>query len=64
MFVLNLTIAVMLLKYEEFENDDDTSRINIELHDYAEAHGLPCKLVEFLLEQNNLCISQDGQKML
>ena len=64
MFVLNLTIAVMLLKYEEFEKNNDHSAIGIELHDYAEDLGLPCKLVGFLLAQDNLSVCSNGQKIL
>ena len=35
MFVLNLTIAVMLLKYEEFDRQDDDSTHVKELHEYG-----------------------------
>lgn len=56
-FVLNLTIAVMLLKYEEFDksekDDDEFSEMNV----YGEEIGLPFQFVDFIIEQDNLSIS-------
>jgi len=63
-FVLNLTIAVMLLKYEEFDKSEKSSTHVQDLHEHGEQIGLPFKFVEFLIEQDNIQISQSGLKML
>lgn len=49
-FVLNLTIAVMLLKYEEFDKSEKSSTHVQDLHEHGEQIGLPFKFVEFLIE--------------
>jgi hypothetical protein len=50
MFVLNLTIAVMLIAFmdENDENEDNTD--NSELVEQGESIGLPYKLIDFLIE--------------
>lgn len=63
-FVLNLTIAVMLLKYEEFDKSEKSSTHIQDLHEHGEQIGLPFKFVEFLIEQDNIAISTSGMKML
>lgn len=63
-FVLNLTIAVMLLKYEEFDKQEKGSTHIQELHEHGEQIGLPFKFVEFIIEQDNISISQTGLKLL
>lgn len=64
MFVLNLTIAVMLLKYDEFESQNESDDKDQDLREYAEGVGLPFKFIDFVLEQDNLHISQKGAKLL
>ena len=53
-FVLNLTIAVMLLKYEEFDKSEKGSSHLQDLHDYGEQIGLPEKFVAFIIEQDSM----------
>ena len=53
-FVLNLTIAVMLLKYEEFDQKDSNSDHSKELSEYGQRVGIPMNLVEFLIDQDNI----------
>lgn len=64
MFVLNLTIAVMLLKYEEFDKSEKNSTHIQDLKEHGENIGLPFQFVDFILEQDNLSISQSGLKIL
>lgn len=65
MFVLNLTIAVMLLKYDEFSNSDEgQDDKDQELIEYAEQIGLPYRFIDFILEHDGIQISQKGLKML
>ena len=63
-FVLNLTIAVMLLKYEEFDKTEKSSSHLQDLHEYGEKIGLPFKFIEFIIDQDNLQVSQKGLKIL
>lgn len=63
-FVLNLTIAVMLLKYEEFDKSEKQEDSGDDLAVYGEEIGLPFEFVEFILEQDNLTISKKGMKIL
>jgi hypothetical protein len=64
-FVLNLTIAVMLLKYEEYDKENqDCSEHMQELHEYGEKIGLPLRFTEFLIDQDNIQISLKGLKVL
>jgi len=64
MFVLNLTIAVMLLKYEEFDKSEKNSTHIQDLKEHGEKIGLPFNFVDFVIEQDNLSISQSGLKIL
>jgi tRNA C32,U32 (ribose-2'-O)-methylase TrmJ len=63
-FVLNLTIAVMLLKYEEFDKSEEGSTHLEELQDFGEQIGLPARFIEFLIEQDNINISKKGLRVL
>jgi hypothetical protein len=63
-FVLNLTIAVMLIKYEEYDKSEKSSTHVRDLYEYGEKIGLPVKFVEFVLDQDNLQISESGMKIL
>ena len=63
-FVLNLTIAVMLLKYEEFDKSEKGSTHLQDLHEYGEKIGLPYRFIEFIIEQDNLQVSPKGLKIL
>lgn len=64
MFVLNLTIAVMLLKYDEFAEEESSDEGRQELVEYAEQIGLPYRFIDFILEQDGIQISQKGLKLL
>ena len=63
-FLLNLTIAVMLQKYEELGKTTGASKHKSELLEFGYAAGLPKELIEFLITQDNLTISkkQRGNK--
>ena len=64
MFVLNLTIAVMLLKYDELNEENDESEQILELREMGEEIGLPFKFIDFIIETDNIGISNKGLKML
>jgi hypothetical protein len=64
MFVLNLTIAVMLLKYDEFEQQNESDEKDQDIREYGERIGLPFKFIDFVLEQDGLHISAKGAKLL
>ena len=55
---------VMLLKYEEFDKTEKSSTHLQDLHEYGEKIGLPYKFVDFIIEQDNLQVSQKGLKIL
>lgn len=64
-FVLNLTIAVMLLKYDEESeearkdlDDSEEQAVDNELIEYGQEINLPEQLIEFLIEEDNLNISK------
>jgi len=63
-FVLNLTIAVMLLKYEEFDKTEKTSTHVKEVHEYGEQSGLPLAFIEFVVDRDSLNISASGASFL
>jgi hypothetical protein len=63
-FVLNLTIAVMLLKYEEFDKSEKNTTHFQDLAEYGEGVGLPDKFVEFVIEQDTLSVSPAGLAMV
>lgn len=49
-FVLNLTIAVMLIKYEEYDKSEKSSTHVQDLYEYGEKIKLPMKFVEFVID--------------
>ena len=66
-FVLNLTIAVMLLKYEELDKSEKSSEHLEDLRVYGNEigeEGLPSSFTEFIIEQDNINISPKGLKIL
>lgn len=66
-FVLNLTIAVMLLKYDELDKSEKSSSHLEELRVYGKQigqDGLPEKFTEFIIDQDNIQISAKGLKIL
>ena len=63
-FVLNLTIAVMLLKYEEFDKSEKNTTHVQDLAEYGERVGLPEQFVEFVIEQDTLSVSPAGLAMV
>jgi hypothetical protein len=66
-FVLNLTIAVMLLKYEELDKSEKSSEHLEDLRVYGNEigeNGLPPDFTEFIIEQDNINISPKGMKIL
>jgi hypothetical protein len=66
-FVLNLTIAVMLLKYEELDKSEKSSTHLEELRVYGNQigkDGLPESFTNFIIDQDNIQISAKGLKIL
>ena len=66
-FVLNLTIAVMLIKYEELDKSEKSSEHLEDLRVYGNEigeEGLPEAFTEFIIEQDNINISPKGMKIL
>mmetsp|Transcript_15907 Transcript_15907/g.24533 ORF Transcript_15907/g.24533 Transcript_15907/m.24533 type:complete len:397 (+) Transcript_15907:1541-2731(+) len=55
-FLLNLTIAVMLMKYEELDKTQANSKHNEELRQIGISIRLPVALTEFLIKQDNIQI--------
>ena len=51
-FILNLTIAIMLDKYEEISNAQGDEGMVSELIEYGQQAGLPDTLTEFLITQD------------
>ena len=49
-FLLNLTIAVMLMKYEELDKNQANSKHNEELKQIGMSIKLPAALTDFLIE--------------
>jgi len=49
LFLLNLTIAVMLMRYEELDKAQDDSKHKEELKQLGISIKLPNELIEFLL---------------
>jgi hypothetical protein len=58
-FVLQLTIAVMLNKYEEILVTEQNSNFRTELIQYGQKLKLPLELVEFIVEHNNVGVSKN-----
>jgi hypothetical protein len=55
-FLLNLTIAVMLMRYEELEKSQTHSKHHEELKQIGMKIELPSKLTEFLIKQDSIQI--------
>jgi hypothetical protein len=63
-FLLNLTIAVMLMKYEELDKAQKQSEHNKQLKDLGQDIKLPNALTEFLISQDSLQINKGAVKLL
>ena len=59
-FLLNLTIAVMLMKYEELDKDQSDSKHKEELRQIGIQFKLPPKLIEFLIKQDSIQLSNQA----
>ena len=53
-FLLNLTIAVMLMKYEDLDKKQPNSKHKEELRQIGIKFKLPPRLVEFLIQQDSV----------
>lgn len=53
-FLLNLTIAVMLMKYEELDKNQANSKHDEELRQIGTSIKLPIKLTQFLIKQDSI----------
>jgi hypothetical protein len=64
-FLLNLTIAVMLMKYEELDkNQSANSKHQEELKQIGQEIKLPIALTHFLIQQDSIQIQSGAGKML
>lgn len=63
-FLLNLTIAVMLMQYDELEQKNSNSVHKTHLRAIGRDAGLPVPLVEFIVKQSNLAIGKAAKKKL
>ena len=63
-FLLNLTIAVMLMKYEELDKSQSNSKNKEELRQLGNSIKLPPSLTEFLIKQDNIQLSSHATKLL
>jgi len=57
LFILNLAIAVMLLKHEELDKSGNSSAHLEDLYELGKEIKLPENFVEFLIEQEGISIS-------
>lgn len=53
-FILNLTIAVMLMKYEDLDKKQSNSKHKEELRLLGENINLPGPLIQFLIKQESI----------
>ena len=60
-FLLNLTIAVMLMQYDELEQQNSNSFHKITLKAVGKESNLPAQLVDFVIKEANITI---GRKAL
>ena len=60
-FLLNLTIAVMLMQYEELEQKNSNSVHKTLLRNIGLDANLPHNLVEFVIKQSNLTIGKKAK---
>lgn len=63
-FLLNLTIAVMLMKYEELDKTQKNSKHNEDLIQLGVSIKLPPELITFLINQGSIQIQSGASKML
>ena len=63
-FLLNLTIAVMLMKYEELDKEHQNQDNNNELRYLGEHIALPKSLTNFLIEQDSIQINSEAKRIL
>ena len=63
-FLLNLTIAVMLMQYDEIEQKNANSLHKTQLRAMGRDANLPVLLVEFIIKQSNLQIGKKAKKKL
>ena len=53
-FLLNLTIAVMLMKYEELDKNTANSKHDMELRQIGVSVDMPLALINFLIKQDSI----------
>jgi tRNA C32,U32 (ribose-2'-O)-methylase TrmJ len=63
-FLLNLTIAVMLMKYEELDRSQENSKHKEELRRLGESINLPKRLVEFMIKEDKIQLNDLTKRML
>jgi len=63
-FLLNLTIAVMLMQYDELEQKNSNSVHKNQLRGLGRDADLPLPLVELIVKQSNLQIGKKAKKKL
>ena len=60
-FLLNLTIAVMLMEYEKLDKDDSSASHKLQLKEIAVKSKLPKSLVDFIIREGNLQVSKTAR---
>lgn len=63
-FLLNLTIAVMLMEYDELEQKNDKSVHKKELREIGATANLPPRLIVFIIAQSSLTIGKKAKQKL
>ena len=63
-FLLNLTIAVMLMEYDKLDNSEDSSSHKETLRKMGKQAGLPLSLIDFLINSSNLTIGKKAKKII
>lgn len=63
-FLLNLTIAVMLMEYEQLDKSEDNSSHKEQLRQIGRDSLLPRPLVDFIIVQNNIKVSKKAAAIL
>jgi len=61
-FLLNLTIAVMLNKYEELDKSEHDSKHKNELRELGDSMGLPRALTDFIIDQDNVGLAKGAKR--
>lgn len=63
-FLLNLTIAVMLMKYQELDQENfANSSILQELREFARENYIPNAICEFLIQEQSIQINKDNPEI-